>query len=116
MVGIESQSRTNSAGLWPQSDGLAAGSTTITKDGLGLRPGSESGSAMNSFKRSLRSNFSKAHTSIQTLGLGGTRVTDAGLAHLNGLKSLGRLVVGHGVTDAGVAAIRQALPTIEIIR
>ncbi len=55
-------------------------------------------------------------SSIQTLGLGGTKVTDAGLARLHGLKRLGRLVVGRGVTDAGIAAIRQARPTIEVIR
>ncbi len=55
-------------------------------------------------------------SSIRTLGLGGTKVSDAGLAHLNGSKSLGRLVVGRGVTDAGITAIRQALPTIKVIR
>ena len=55
-------------------------------------------------------------SSIQTLGLGGTNVSDAGLAQLSGLKSLGRLVVGRGVTNAGIAAIRQALPTIKVIR
>jgi internalin A len=60
--------------------------------------------------------YLKKLSSIQTLGLGGTKVSDAGLAHLNDLKSLGRLVVGRGVTDAGIAAIRQALPTIEVIR
>jgi internalin A len=53
---------------------------------------------------------------IQTLGLGGTKVTDDGLAQLNGLKSLGRLVVGRRVTDAGITAIRQALPKIQVIR
>jgi Leucine Rich repeat len=55
-------------------------------------------------------------SSIQTLGLGGTNVSDVGLAHLNGFKSLGRLVVGRGVTDGGITAIRQALPTINVIR
>jgi internalin A len=60
--------------------------------------------------------YLKKLSSIQTLGLGGTRVTDVGLAHLNGLKRLGRLVVGRGVTDAGITAIRQALPTIKVIR
>ena len=54
-------------------------------------------------------------SSIQTLGLGGTNVSDAGLAQLNGLKSLRRLVVGRAVTDAGITAIRQALPTIKVI-
>ena len=33
-------------------------------------------------------------TSIQTLGLGGTKVSDTGLADLKVLKDLGRLVVG----------------------
>jgi internalin A len=60
--------------------------------------------------------YLKKLSSIQTLGLGGTKVTDAGLAHLNGLKRLGRLVVGRGVTDAGITAVRQALPTIKVIR
>jgi Leucine-rich repeat (LRR) protein len=58
----------------------------------------------------------KKLSSIQTLGLGGTNVSDAGLAQLNGLKSLGRLVVGRGVTPAGITAIRQALPTIVVVR
>ena len=58
----------------------------------------------------------KKLSGIQTLGLGGTKVSDAGLAHLNGLKRLGRLVVGRGVTDAGITAIRQAIPTIKVIR
>ena len=60
--------------------------------------------------------YLKKLSSIQTLGLGGTKVSDAGLAHLNDLKSLGRLVVGRGVTDAGITAIRHALPTIKVIR
>jgi internalin A len=60
--------------------------------------------------------YLKKLSSIQTLGLGGTKLTDAGLDHLNGLKRLGRLVVGREVTDAGINAIRQALPTIKVIR
>jgi hypothetical protein len=58
----------------------------------------------------------KKLSNIQTLGLRGTNVSDVGLAHLNELKRLGRLVVGRGVTDAGIRAFRQARPTIEVIR
>jgi hypothetical protein len=60
--------------------------------------------------------YLKNLSTIQTLGLAGTNVSDVGLAHLNGLKRLGRLVVGRGVTNAGITAFRQARPTIEVIR
>jgi hypothetical protein len=55
--------------------------------------------------------------SLPTLTLSGTRVTDAGLVHLAGLKSLAHLTVrGAGVTEAGVAALLQARPRVRVIR
>jgi hypothetical protein len=49
--------------------------------------------------------------------LNDTKVTDAGLQHLKGLKHLRRLDVRKtNVTEAGVADLRRALPGAEILR
>ena len=46
-----------------------------------------------------------------------TGVTDAGLAHLKGLTELQRLdLIGTTVTDTGVADLRKALPKVKIVR
>lgn len=80
-------------------------------------------------------------TSIKALKLGRTRITDAGLAHLTGLKNLEfldlsntaitdngltqleglselrlLLVDGTKVTRAGMAAMRQAIPALQVYR
>ena len=56
-------------------------------------------------------------TSLQNLNLGGTNVTDAGLAHLKGLTDLQNLHLGNTkVTDAGVKELQQALPKAKITR
>jgi internalin A len=52
----------------------------------------------------------------QFLGLASTKVTDAGLKELAGLKSLQSLVlVGTKVTPTGVAELRKALPKLLIL-
>jgi hypothetical protein len=49
----------------------------------------------------------KGLTGLQTLYLGGTKVTDAGLVHLKGLTGLQTLDLwGTGVTDAGLAHLK----------
>ena len=48
----------------------------------------------------------KALTSLQTLNLSDTQVTDAGLAYLQGLTRLKRLALGPKITDAGLAHVR----------
>ena len=57
----------------------------------------------------------KGMTGLKELDLRGTEVTDAGVEHLKGLTGLQWLdVTGTKVTDAGVAALRKAIPGIEI--
>ncbi|MEK6258913.1 MAG: hypothetical protein AABP62_09890 [Planctomycetota bacterium] len=59
----------------------------------------------------------KGLENLEYLNLYGTVVTDAGLKHLEGLKKLKRLYLWQTpVTDAGVAALKTALPEIQIIR
>ena len=51
------------------------------------------------------------------LHIGQTRVTDAGLEHILGLKYLAELrPSGVGVTDKGVAKLKANLPKCNIIR
>jgi hypothetical protein len=51
------------------------------------------------------------------LHIGSTKVTDAGLAHLHGLKSLKTLVVTYldGVTDDGIAKMQEAITSLKEI-
>ena len=59
----------------------------------------------------------KGLENLEYLNLYGTAVTDAGLKQLEGLKKLKRLYLWQTpVTDAGVAALKTALPEIQIIR
>ncbi len=52
---------------------------------------------------------------LRELDLQGTEITDVGLLHLHGLKNLTNLYVsGTGVTDEGVAAIREAIPGLDV--
>ena len=54
---------------------------------------------------------------LEALDLGNTRITDAGLAHLKGMKKLQRLaLVGTGITDAGLANLNglEELATLEL--
>jgi hypothetical protein len=51
--------------------------------------------------------------SLGYLGLGNTRITDAGLMALAAVPSLKKIDLGQGVTEAGVAALRQRRPDIE---
>ncbi|HVS37946.1 MAG TPA: hypothetical protein VMS17_20470 [Gemmataceae bacterium] len=53
---------------------------------------------------------------LQALYIGDTAVTDAGLKELAALKQLKRLDLVHckGVTDAGVAELKKALPGADI--
>ena len=56
-------------------------------------------------------------TQLQTLNLGATSITDAGLAHLEGLTQLHELDLSSTkVTDAGVAELKKALPEVAIVR
>ena len=55
--------------------------------------------------------------SLQSLDLGMTRVADAGLKELAGLRSLRTLdLAGKDVTDGGVVELRKALPGVVISR
>lgn len=59
----------------------------------------------------------KGLENLEYLNLYGTAVTDAGLKHLEGLKKLKKLYLWETkVTDAGVAALKAALPEIQIVR
>lgn len=59
----------------------------------------------------------KGLENLEYLNLYGTAVTDAGLKHLEGLKKLKRLYLWETkVTDAGVAALKAAVPEIQIVR
>jgi hypothetical protein len=57
----------------------------------------------------------KGLTALTDLGLGSTRVTNAGLEHLKGLTALTDLGLGDTqVTDAGKEALERACPHIII--
>jgi hypothetical protein len=59
----------------------------------------------------------KGLENLEYLNLYGTEVTDAGLKHLEGLKKLKRIYLWQTkVTDAGVAALKAAIPEIQIVR
>jgi hypothetical protein len=59
----------------------------------------------------------KGLENLEYLNLYGTAVTDAGLKHLEGLKKLRRLYLWQTqVTDAGVAALKAAVPEVQIVR
>ena len=54
---------------------------------------------------------------LQTLGLAGTYVTDAGLKELAALKQLQTLRLDNTkVTDAGIAELKKALPDCKILK
>ncbi|MGZ6099486.1 MAG: hypothetical protein ACXWLL_13905, partial [Myxococcaceae bacterium] len=54
-------------------------------------------------------------SSLQTLLLGGTKVTDEGLVHLRSLKRLRKLsIFDTSVTDAGIRHIAE-LPALEVL-
>ena len=54
-------------------------------------------------------------TNLKWISLEGTAVTDAGLVHLKGLTGLDKLVLNNTrVTDRGVEDLRQALPDCTI--
>lgn len=58
----------------------------------------------------------KGLESLEYLNLYGTEITDAGLKHLEGLKKLRKLYLWQTkVTDAGVAALKTAIPEIQIV-
>lgn len=57
----------------------------------------------------------QSRENLRMLNLSGTPVTDTGLVHLKGLKSLERLMLDYTkVTPAGVAKLRKALPDAKI--
>lgn len=59
----------------------------------------------------------KGLENLEYLNLYGTTVTDAGLKHLEGLKKLRKVYLWQTpVTDAGVAALKAAIPEIQITR
>jgi hypothetical protein len=54
---------------------------------------------------------------LEYLNLYGTAVTDAGLEHLKGLKNLKKLYLWQSqVTDPGVAKLKEALPTVSVVK
>jgi hypothetical protein len=54
---------------------------------------------------------------LEYLNIYGTAVTDAGLEHLKGLKSLKNLYVWQTqVTDDGIAKLKEALPTVKVVK
>jgi hypothetical protein len=68
-------------------------------------------------RRSRRSIIAGWMPFLQWLDLNDTKITDAGLWHLKGLKHLRRLDVRKtNVTEAGVEDLRRALPGAEILR
>ena len=59
----------------------------------------------------------RSSADVVSVGLRDTKVTDAGLKELAGLKNLTTLVLPNtGVTDAGLKELRQALPGCKIRR
>lgn len=59
----------------------------------------------------------KGLTNLTNLVLYRTQASDAGLVHLKGLTNLSYLQLdGTQVTDAGVKELKQALPSLRIIR
>ena len=59
----------------------------------------------------------KGLENLEYLNLYGTAVTDAGLKHLHGLKKLKKLYLWQApVTEEGAAALKQALPDVQINR
>jgi hypothetical protein len=51
---------------------------------------------------------------MEVLNLGSTKITDAGLAELKGLKNLRRVRVERtGVTEDGKKALREAVPKVQ---
>jgi hypothetical protein len=56
-------------------------------------------------------------TSLSTLRVGATQISDAGLAHLSGLSNLADLEIAKTqVSDAGLKRLKQALPSLTIVR
>jgi hypothetical protein len=53
-------------------------------------------------------------TNLETVQLGGTRITDAGLQYLNGLSHLQEVYGSPRVTDGGAERLRQALPKASV--
>ena len=58
----------------------------------------------------------KGMTQLEILDLGMTKVTDAGLAQLGGLKNLEMLVISsaNNITDEGVAKFKEAVPGCQV--
>ena len=60
---------------------------------------------------------SLAHlTSLTSLNLDDTAITDAGLTELARLTKLDELILGDKVTEKGVARLQEALPECHIVR
>ena len=56
-------------------------------------------------------------TNLNALGLSYTKITDAGLVHLKGLKNLKLLTLHYlGVIEAGIKTLQESLPGCKIIR
>jgi hypothetical protein len=62
--------------------------------------------------------YVSSFSGLETLSLENTRVTDAGLRHLRGLRNLQRLYLGanSSVSDAGAADLQARLPHVAIAR
>ena len=59
----------------------------------------------------------KYNRKLEVLNIRGTKITDAGLKHLEGLKQLQELhLEDTQVTDAGIAELQKALPNCKIQR
>jgi hypothetical protein len=79
---------------------LAGGRTRDVSQRFGLSPGGSASCAATSWRT--------GGASLEGLDLGITKVGDAGLAHLKGLKKLrGLVLIGRPVTDAGLAHVRE---------